>query len=149
MKAYRIGSGAHPVFDGTGAALFGGRWNPVNHRVIYAGDSFAIAMLERLCYTGLGRVPAGDRFIEIDIPDSMIEVLDERSHPGWDEPGSEVAVALGSAWWREGKSAVLSVPSALTRIDRNLVINQDHPDLRRIAAGAEQPVHWDPRLFRR
>ena len=71
MRAYRIGSGAHPVFDGTGAALFGGRWNALNQRVIYGGGSFAIAMLERLCYTALGRVPAGDRFIEIDIPDSM------------------------------------------------------------------------------
>jgi RES domain-containing protein len=149
MKAYRIGSGGHPVFDGTGAALFGGRWNAVNQRVIYAGSSFAIAMLERLCYTALGRVPIGDRFIEIDIPDSMIEVLDERSHPGWDEAGSEVAVALGSAWWRAGRCAVLSVPSALTRIDRNLVINQDHPNVPRIVVGAEQPVRWDPRLFRR
>ena len=149
MRAYRIGSGAHPVFDGTGAALFGGRWNALNQRVIYGGGSFAIAMLERLCYTALGRVPASDRFIEIDIPDSMIELFDERSHPGWDEPGSEVAVAHGAAWWREQRSAVLSVPSALTRIDRNLVINQDHPDMSRIAVGPEQPVRWDPRLFRR
>lgn len=149
MRAYRIGSGAYPVFDGSGAALFGGRWNAVNQGVIYGGSSFAIAMLERLCYAALGRVPTGDRFVQIDIPDSMIEVLDERSHPGWDEPASEVSRAIGGAWWREKRSAVLSVPSALTRIDRNLVINQEHPDASRIVAGPEQPVHWDPRLFRR
>jgi RES domain-containing protein len=149
MKAYRIGSGAYPVFDGSGAAVNGGRWNAPNQRVVYAGASFAIAMLERLCYAALGRVPAGDRFVEIEIPDSMVEAFDERSLPGWDTAGSEVAARFGSAWWRERRSVVLSVPSVVTRIDRNLVINEEHPDLHRIVVGPEQALHWDPRLFRR
>jgi RES domain-containing protein len=149
MKAYRIGSGAYPVFDGAGAALKGGRWNAPNQRVVYAGGSFAIAVLERLCYTALGRIPAGDRFVAIEIPDGMIEVFDERDHPGWDAAGSEVAASFGSAWWRERRTAVLSVPSVVTRIDRNLVINVQHPDLHRMVVGPEEALHWDPRLFRR
>lgn len=149
MKAYRIGSGAYPVFDGTGAALKGGRWNAPNQRVVYAGGSFAIALLERLCYTALGRVPTSDRFVEIEIPDDMVEGFEEHGHPGWDAPGSEVAAGFGAAWWREQRSAVLSVPSVVTRIDRNLVINEQHPDLHRIAVGPEQVLRWDPRLFRR
>lgn len=149
MRAYRIGSGQHPIFDGTGASLVPGRWNGAHQRVIYCGASFAIALLERLCYAALGRVPTGDRYVEVDVPDALIEVFDETCVPGWDTPGSPAARAFGSAWWRERRSAALLVPSAVTKIDRNLVINADHPDCARIVAGPETPVSWDRRLFLR
>lgn len=149
MRAYRIGSGAHPVFDGTGASLYPGRWNAPRQRVVYCGASFAIAMLERLCYAALGRLPAGDRYVEVDVPDDSVEVFDEALHPGWDVPGSAVARGFASAWWRERRSAALLVPSAVTKIDRNLVLNQDHPDFARLRVGPEKPVPWDRRLFLR
>lgn len=149
MRAYRIGSGNHPVFDATGASLSPGRWNEAHQRVIYCGVSFAIALLERLCYAALGRVPAGDRYIEVTVPDELVETFDETRHPGWDRTGSEVARAFGSRWWRERRSLALMVPSAVTKIDRNLVINADHPAFGRVAAGPEETVAWDRRLFLR
>ena len=45
MEAYRIADSRHPIFDPTGAALYGGRWNSVGKRVIYASVSFAAALL--------------------------------------------------------------------------------------------------------
>jgi RES domain-containing protein len=149
MKAYRIGSGRHPVFDGAGASLHPGRWNEANQRVIYCGASFAIAMLERLCYAALGRVPRNDRFIEADVPNGLIEVFDDAMHEGWDEPDSSLARQFGGRWHRERRSVALLVPSAVTKIDRNLVINQDHPNFARISTGEELPVWWDRRLFAR
>lgn len=149
MKAYRIASGLHPVFDGGGAALYPGRWNELGQRVIYCGACFAIAMLERLCYTALGRLPKSDRFVELDTPEGLIETFDPRLNSGWDEPGSSVSRQFGSRWWRERRSLALLVPSAVTKIDRNLVINQDHPDFARIAVADEQPVRWDRRLLLR
>lgn len=147
MKAYRIGSGLHPIFDGTGASLYPGRWNEAHQRVIYCGASFAIAMLERLCYTALGRLPAGDRYVEVDIPDDLIETPDVERVSGWDAPGSEAARAYGAEWWRARRSAALLVPSVVTKIDRNVVINEIHPEFRRVTAGPERPVEWDRRLF--
>jgi RES domain-containing protein len=147
MKAYRIGSGRHPIFDGTGASLSPGRWNEARQRVIYCGASFAITLLERLCYAALGRVPSGDRYIEVVVPDELVETFDEAQNPGWQSSGSEVARQFGSYWWREQRSVALLVPSAVTGIDRNLVLNADHPDFKEIIAGPEQPVVWDQRLF--
>jgi RES domain-containing protein len=150
MRAYRIGSGGHPVFDGTGASLYGGRWNDPRQRVVYCSASFAIAMLERLCYAALGRLPDGDRYVEVDVPDDSIEIFDETAHPGWDASGSTaVARIFGSRWWQERRSVALLVPSVVTKIDRNLVLNQDHPDFGRLGTGPERPVHWDRRLFLR
>ena len=147
MRAFRIGSSRHPVFDGTGAALYPGRWNEAGQAVIYCGGSFAIAMLERLCYTALGRVPTGDRFVEADVPDSAVEAFDPDAHPGWDEPDSLAARRFGSDWWRQRRSAALLVPSAVTKIDFNLVINPEHPEFAQVAVGDERPVQWDRRLF--
>jgi RES domain-containing protein len=149
VRAYRIGSGTHPIFDGTGASLYPGRWNAPRQRVIYCGGSFAIAMLERLCYSALGRIPSRDRSVEVDVPDALIEVFDEAAHPGWEAPDHAVARTFGRRWWQERRSVALLVPSVVTKIDRNLVLNQDHPDFGQIDAGPEQAVVWDRRLFLR
>jgi len=150
VKAFRIAGGAHPVFDPTGAERHGGRWNSPGRRVIYAGESFAIAMLERLVYTGIGRIPERDRYVEIAIPERVaVETVDPLRLPEWDDPGHGAARAFGDRWHDEARTAVLLVPSAVTRIDRNLVINASHRDFAAIAASAERAVVWNRRLFAR
>lgn len=149
MIAYRIAGGGYPVFDGTGAERHGGRWNSPGRAVIYGGASFAICMLERLVYTAIGRAPANDRFVIIDIPDDLIETIDPGQLPGWERPGYGVSNAYGDNWYDERRSAVLLAPSAVTLIDRNVVINTRHPDVARITVSTEQPVQWDARLFAR
>ena len=149
LKAYRIGSGRHPVFQGEGARLHGARWNSAGRAVIYCGGSFAIAMLERLVYSAIGTVPADDRYVAVAVPDGSIENLDETILPGWRDDGSAVARAAGDRWLAEARSLALSVPSAVTVVDRNLLVNPAHPDFGRIAVGPERPVAWDRRLFGR
>jgi len=39
------------------------------------------------------------------------------------------------------------VPSYVVRIERNIVINPDHPESRHIRHGLHAPVWWDSRLF--
>ena len=45
MRAFRIADRRHPIFDGTGAKLTGGRWNSPGRPVIYAAETFAGALL--------------------------------------------------------------------------------------------------------
>jgi RES domain-containing protein len=149
LKLYRIGSGRHAVFQGEGARLHGGRWNSPGRPVVYGGASFAIAMLERLVYAAIGKVPRDDRWVEAEVPDDLVEVLDETVLPGWDGADSAAARAYGDRWLDEARSAALLVPSVVTRIDRNLVVNPFHPGAARITVGAERPVRWDHRLFGR
>lgn len=150
MKAYRIAGAGHVVFDDTGAELHGGRWNSRGRKVIYAGASFVIAMLERLVYTRIGTVPAGDLYVEIEIPASVtIEALDPATLSGWDNPDKIASRAFGDAWFEQARTAVLVVPSVVTPLERNVVINQTHPDFARIVASVEKPVAWDQRFFAR
>lgn len=145
MRLYRLGTVQHPVWDGAGAAQHGGRWNPPGAPVIYAAGSLALAMLERLVQR---RVFGNTLVVEADAPDDMAWTdLLAAPPPGWRALGSPEAVAAGAAWLREGRTALLRVPSALVPREPNWVINERHPDAAHIRAGTPEPLEWDPRLF--
>lgn len=57
LRIYRIADGRKPIFDGRGAALYGGRWNFPGRYVIYAAETYAGALIEKLVHTNIGRVP--------------------------------------------------------------------------------------------
>jgi RES domain-containing protein len=142
---YRLGTAAHPVWDGTGAGAHGGRWNPAGAPVIYAAGSLALAMLERLVQR---RALGGSLLVEAEVPDDLaVEDLLAAPPPGWRELGSPEAAAAGAAWLARGRTALLRVPSAVVPREANYAINPAHPDAARIRAGAPEPLEWDPRLF--
>jgi RES domain-containing protein len=144
LRAFRIADRRHPIFDGTGAALYGGRWNSPGEPVIYASASHACAMLERLAQTGTGRIPRSQVLVVIDIPDEVpIE------HAAMEQvPLLPESRGFGDGWLAERRSVVLTVPSAVARHDRNVLIDPAHPDFARIRCGEPEPVRWDQRLFR-
>ncbi len=150
MKAFRIADGRHPLFDGTGAFLNGGRWNTRGHQVIYAASTYAGALLEQLVHANIGRMPKTQAWIEIDIPPEVsfeIVPLDELEQ--WDADHMVTSRARGDRWLRERKVAVLMVPSAVTAgLESNVLINPGHPDFALIRASEPRPVQWDPRLVR-
>jgi RES domain-containing protein len=145
MRLYRLGTAQHPVWDGAGAALHGGRWNPAGRAVIYAAGSLALAMLERLVQR---RALGNALIVEALVPDEMpwTDLL-ETPPVGWRALASPEAVAAGEAWLREGRTALLRVPSALVPREPNWVINIHHPHAARIEATMPEPLEWDPRLF--
>ena len=149
LRAFRIADGRHPIFDGTGAMLHGARWNSPGRRVIYAAETYAGALLEILVHAS-GSVPRGQGFIEIEIPAGIgIEEVVPDDVPRWDAPSFAVARAFGDRWYDERRTAVLIVPSVVTRVERNILIHQEHPDFARIRAGEPQPVRWDTRLWKK
>ena len=149
LRAYRIGdpTGTYPIFDATGSSLFPGRWNTADTPMIYASEHYSTAMLEKLVH-GSGALPPDQHFIEITIPPGIhYEVVTPHTLPGWDQPDCLVAKAHGAAWQRARRSLILLVPSVVARMDNNILINPDHPDLPRFTHGLHQPVWWDARLF--
>jgi RES domain-containing protein len=150
LLAYRIADGRRPLFDGTGASLYGARWNSPGRPVIYAATTYAGAMLEVLVHAGINSVPRHTHWIEINIPPGVTrECLEPNAFPGWDDENCVVSRAFGDAWLSEQRSAALLVPSVVTRRERNLLINPAHPDFPRIVATAPSPVEWDQCLFTR
>ena len=150
MRAFRIADRRHPIFDGTGAKLTGGRWNSPGRAVIYAAETFAGALLEVLVHANLGRAPRTHAVIEITIPESVsIETVRPEAIPGWDAPDQIASREFGDRWLQELRSAVLLVPSFVARgRERNVLISPGHYDFGRITASEPEDLLWDERLFR-
>lgn len=149
LRCFRIGDpeGRFPIFSGEGASLEEGRWHERGQEVIYAAEHYGTAMLEKLAhYNGL--LPPNQHFIGIDIPAGVsYEEVTKDSLPGWDHPYGLVSRPFGSRWAREKRTAVLIVPSYVSREEFNVLINPSHPEFGSMRPSRERPVQWDARLF--
>jgi RES domain-containing protein len=150
VQIFRIGDERHPLWDGTGAALVGGRWNSPGRQLIYGSLSFACAMLEMLAHANIGRVPTTHSFLVVDVP---IDVAVERCDPnllpiGWDAENSSLAKNFGDQWLKEKRSAILLVPSVIAKLEWNVLVNPLHPDASRLVVSTPEKLVWDKRLFK-
>jgi RES domain-containing protein len=149
LHAFRIADMRHAIFDGSGAMLYGARWNSAGRRVIYAAETYAGALLEILVHA-TGGVPRSQGYIEIEIAAGLaVEEIGPEDVPHWDSPSCEAARAFGNRWYDERRTPVLMVPSIVTLVERNVLINQEHPDFARIRASQPQAVKWDARLWKK
>jgi RES domain-containing protein len=149
LRAFRIADMRHPIFDGTGAMLHGARWNSQGRRIVYAAETYAGALLEILVHAS-GSVPKGQGYIEIEIPAGLsVEEIAPEDVPRWESPSFETARKFGDRWYDERRTPVAIVPSVVTLVERNVLINREHPDFARIRASQPRPVRWDARLWKR
>jgi RES domain-containing protein len=148
-RAFRIADPRHPIFDGGGAYLKGGRWNSPGRRVIYAAETYAGALLEALVHLNFDSVPNGYGWIEIKVGGkAAIEKISASSISDWNSDDLTSTRAFGDRWHRERRTAVLLVPSVVTSgIEHNILINPEHPEARLVKASKVRDVLWDERLF--
>lgn len=145
MLIYRLGTDRYPIWDGAGAAVRGGRWNPPGAPVIYAAATQSLAMLERLVQ---GADLGGTVLVEAEVPEDLaFDDLLRSPPPGWADVGSPSARAAGAAWLAAARTALLRVPSVVVPREANWVINPAHPDTARIRVGPAEELAWDQRLF--
>lgn len=151
IQIFRIADERHPIWNGSGAALIGGRWNSPGNPVIYGSLTYSCAMLEILAHTNIGRIPATHRLVTAQIPaDVLIERYQDSMLPkGWDSENLEIARSFGDQWLRESRSAVLLVPSVVARLDWNGLVNPLHPDAAKIIVELPEKIIWDKRLFQK
>lgn len=147
LRAFRVADMRHAIFDGSGAMIHGARWNSPGRRVIYAAETYAGALLEILVHAS-GSVPRNQGYIEIEIPVGLsIEEVTPKDIPLWDATSFEPCRAFGDQWYDERRAPVLLVPSVVTHRERNILLNQDHPEFTAIHASEPAPVRWDARLW--
>jgi RES domain-containing protein len=148
LRAFRIADMRRTIFDGSGAILYGARWNSPGRRIIYAAETYAGALLEILVHAS-GSVPKSQGYVEIEIPSGLsIEEITQDDLPRWDAPSFEASRAFGDRWYDERRTPVLIVPSLVTRVERNVLINQEHPEFPLIRATQAVAVRWDARLWK-
>lgn len=139
---------AADAFSGGGAALYAGRWHSEGTRVVYTAESISLATLEILVHLrGRRRIP-DYAIIPCYFPDAVVEELDRSKLPfHWAAAVSPPELRrFGDEWARHRVSAVLKVPSAITQVEFNYLLNPEHPDFRAVDIGEPRSFHLDVRL---
>jgi RES domain-containing protein len=148
MKLYRI-SKCRFVDDlsGTGAALYGGRWNSKGTYILYTAASPALALLESIVH--LSHIPvSGYCMITLEIPDGLsTEIKDADLPSNWQQhPPPAGLKKIGDRFVKENKSLALKIPSALLPEDFNFLLNPNHSQFSKIKLTAKRTLVFDDRL---
>lgn len=148
MIVYRItGKKYAGDLSGTGAAIYGGRWNKKGTPVLYTGESKEITLLETIVHTPPMLVPDLD-ILTLEIPDNSItEIKPEALPKNWTAyPAPSILAKIGEEWVKEGKTMALKVPSCVIHSARNYILNCRHPDYKKMKLIAHKAFHFDSRL---
>jgi RES domain-containing protein len=141
------------AMSGEGARLYGGRWNSPGVAMVYAAQSLSLAQLELLVHLEAEAVLRGHwRSLEVAVaPEAILECESWAELPvdyaAWPAPAS--TRAIGDRWVAEAVSVGLSVPSAITPGERNLLLNPAHPDFpAAVVTGLAKGLILDKRLLK-
>ena len=141
---------AATAFDGTGAKLYGGRWNHKGVPAVYCSATLSLAVLEVLVHHRVPIPPNDFVAIPVDVPARLkIETCRLADLPAdWSlDPAPARLQEIGSDWLHSLSSAVLAVPSALVQQEFNYLINPRHSDFGRLIIGPPQSFPFDPRFW--
>jgi len=140
MRVVRLCTRQHPGLDGTGAKIYGGRWNSAGQAVVYTASCGALAALEYMVH--MTKLPANMLLVRIEIPDTLaIEKADSL-------PADEKAFRqLGNEWLEHNGTVALHVPSVLVPRQWNILLNPEHPLFPAIKIVDQTPFAFDLRLL--
>lgn len=137
------------ALEGIGGIHTSGRWHPKGNRIVYTASSAALAALEVLVHVDPLTAPSDLRLLAINIPDGLsMDIMEPSQLPAdWSMvPAPTSLQSMGLSWLMSGRSAVLRVPSAVIKIEWNVLLNPQHPEAQRIRITSDEPFSFDPRL---
>lgn len=149
-EAWRIVKEKHAAtaFSGEGAAKTGGRWNSRGVPVVYTSCTKALAALESLVHLNPAVL---FKYIAIGIKfdEALVEIIRAKALPaGWQtQPPPPSTQAIGDAWAKEMRSAILQLPSVIIPGEPNYLLNPAHPEFKKMSIGKPEPFAFDPRLL--
>lgn len=149
MLAFRLSKKkyAHKL-SGIGAARFGGRWNSPGTEIIYTAENRSLALAEIVVHLKADMISDDFMMLTILIPDTLPVDTYTVSFKKWNLfPALEHTRVVGDEFITISKTAVLRVPSVVTRGDFNLLINPRHPDFKNIKIVEREPFKLDRRFF--
>ncbi|WP_158631525.1 RES family NAD+ phosphorylase [Chitinophaga solisilvae] len=150
MEVYRISKCAYiNDLTGTGARLYGGRWNSPGHAIVYTAGSRALSALEVLVHIPLKNIIQDFCIATIQIPDeTAIKTITRQELPsGWQSLApSPHLQCIGDEWAETARYAVLKIPSVVIAEEFNYLINPLHPEAEQIKILHTQPFLFDQRL---
>ena len=153
MRLWRL-SGARNAraFDGDYGLTFDGRWNLAGNPITYCATSPALCVLEKLVHIEDPRLLPDLTIVDYEVADTVgFDTIGLDDLPDDCRKQEALTQRLGDQWRREGRHALLRVPSALVPLDGspdvNVLINHSHPGSEAITIRRLSPFSLDPRLL--
>ena len=151
MILWRLTRRPYADLSGRGGELADGGWHTRGRPVVYFAASAALAVLEVRVHLDLPLDLLPDDYVlmQIEAPDDLaLRIIGPSDLPtGW-RPREDLCRPIGHAWLEEGSTALLSVPSAVVEVERNVLLNPRHPEAGYVSVADVTPFGWDERLFR-
>jgi RES domain-containing protein len=150
MKVYRITNTIYKDdISGSGAALFGARWNTKGFPLLYTSTHISLAALEMLVNILFSEVSNKYSLLTLQLPDNLykeaIELKQLKNNWQYDVSYSQF---IGTEFCKTKKTLALNVPSAVIAEERNILINPKHPDFKKIKIITSNEFIFDKRLFK-
>ena len=94
-------------------------------------------------------MPKGLLCVAADIPDEIEqEELDRKDLPKAKPNDYAPYREIGDDWYQRGETAFLWVPSLVSPVEANILVNQSHEDFAKIVIHKPSAARIDPRLQR-
>lgn len=152
MELYRLlrreCAGTNP-FDGEGSFRFGGRWLGIGTRLCYIATHRSLAILEYGVNLDQTVLPPDLVIATLSLPES-ISIADVPALPDdWrDYPAPDSLRRIGDLFIREGKSALMRIPSVIVPEEDHVLLNPAHPhSAKSLAQHRLQLFVFDARLL--
>lgn len=151
MKIHRITPQKYALdLSGTGAKLYGGRWNRVGVPLLYTSENLSLAVLENIVHIQNPAFLPVYQAITIQIPDAIQEYSIDDFPENWPtQDGFEALRRITDDFVRTQEFLAMKVPSAIIQEEYNILINPIHPLFQEIKIVKQQNFSFDERLFTR
>lgn len=153
MQVFRIAQDQYiHDLEGTGARIYGGRWNRPGVPVLYTANHLSLALLELIVhFEGRAALENNYKFISLEVDDSLIVELEKGRLPsrisGFNQ--QDLWATLDYYFYKKNVFA-LQVPSVLVPQESNILLNPLHPemyDFRKVIIKPE-PILIDERFLK-
>jgi RES domain-containing protein len=134
--------------SGTGARLYGGRWNSEGKDALYLASSRSLAVLEVLVHLPPLMIPDGYCLVEIEVPDNSIKHIHIEALPdNWKDVAGPVALKrIGDEFLKDQQYLLMKMPSSIVPMEHNYLLNPQHSAMKKVKILKSEPFDFDERL---
>lgn len=134
--------------SGTGAKLYGGRWNTAGIPVLYSTENISLSVLEILVRTNINLIPLHYYLLKIELPDNAaINTINKNKLKKEWKTDIGYTQWIGNEFLKSNKSLVLKIPSAIVDEEHNFIINTEHIEFKKMKITSSKKFSFDKRLY--
>ena len=150
MTVYRFSKTIYANdISGTGAKMYGGRWNPAGIPILYTSEHIALGLLEVLANAGTLEDLQSLKLAELELPlNPVIEEIKliNLKKDWWND--FDYTQWLGAEIFKNSGCLAAKCPSAIVEKQSNYIINPAHADFKKVKLKIITDFRFDERLFK-